>query len=73
MNVTTILLVITLLMFSSNTPPKTVESPLPPLQEDQVQVHWMKEGDIAPFDGILMNDYTYERIRLKLLERGQGR
>ena len=71
MNATTILLVITLLMCLNNSCHKKTIPELPPLDESKVQVHWMVEGEPAPFDGILLNDYTYERVRLKLeaLER----
>ena len=41
---------------------------LPPLDEDLVEVYWISQGEEAPFSGLLMNDYTYERIRLKLWE-----
>lgn len=44
------------------------ESVLPPLQEDLVEVYWLSEGEIAPFEGLLMNKYSYERIMLKLWE-----
>lgn len=69
MNVKTILLGTALLMLLGSNLMNSSE-PLPPLDEEKIQVHWMKEGDVAPFDGLLMNDYTYHRIRLKLIEEG---
>ena len=69
MSETTIILVLSLLLnfVSWVDRPK----PLPPLEEDKVQVHWMQEGEPAPFDGILLNDYTYKRMRERInqLER----
>ncbi len=38
---------------------------LPPLDESMVQVHWLSEGEVSPFDGILLNEYTYKRLMLK--------
>lgn len=70
MNGTTILLVVISLMLSVSLA-SGVLSPSPelePIDESQVQVHWIKQGEPAPFDGILLNDYTYERMRLKLGE-----
>lgn len=72
MNVITTLLVGLLLTLLSNflvsLVPIKAESSLPPLDESKVQVHWMEEGEPAPFDGILLNEYTYNRLRLKALE-----
>lgn len=56
---------LTLFVSPSFFPPS---SSLPPLDETQVQAHWLSEGEPAPFEGILLNEYTYERMRLKLLE-----
>ena len=39
---------------------------LPPLDESMVQVHWLSEGEVSPFDGILLNEYTYKRLMLKI-------
>lgn len=70
MNVTTTVLVIALLTCLSSTflpglrPPESLE----PLDESQIEVHWISKDEPAPFDGLLMNDYTYERMRLKLIE-----
>lgn len=68
---TTTLLVVTLLILSASLLSQAVDAPssLPPLDEDQIQVHWIAKGEPAPFDGILLNDYTYKRLRLKLIER----
>ena len=67
--VMTILLVATLLtLYVNPTLSQTTASTLPPLDESKVQVHWISKGEPAPFDGILLNEYTYERMRLKLLE-----
>lgn len=68
MNETTTLLVTVLLTLSVSLfflAPQ-VSPQLEPLDEEKVQVHWLREGERAPFDGLLINDYTYERIRLKL-------
>lgn len=45
-------------------------SSLPELDESQVKAHWLDAGEPAPFSGILLNDYTYERLRLKIIELG---
>lgn len=58
---------ILLMLFGNGTSDQPVT--LPPLDEDQVQVHWIKAGEPAPFEGLLINEYTYKRIRLVLLER----
>lgn len=69
MNATTIILALSLLLNLSNllVHPK----PLTPLDEERIQVHWIKAGEQAPFDGILLNEYTYQRMREKInqLER----
>lgn len=71
MNETTILLVVTLLtLFGNLLSPAPQESSLPPLDESQIEVHWIAKDEPAPFDGILLNEYTYQRLRLKLIERG---
>lgn len=61
---------IALLAFLINHPcePSRPPTALPPLQEEMVEVHWLSEGEPAPFDGLLINPYTYERIVLKLWE-----
>lgn len=46
----------------------TPSSNLPELDESQVKVYWIEQHEPAPFDGILLNEYTYERIRLTLIE-----
>lgn len=71
MNVTTTVLVLTLLTCLGNIflPGPQPKSTLAPLDEAQVEVRWVSKGDEAPFDGILMNNYTFERIRLKLIEK----
>jgi len=28
----------------------------------EINVHWMKKGEPAPFDGILMDKYTFYRL-----------
>lgn len=69
MNETTILLAALLLTLCASIVVSSIPSPPPelePLDESKVQVHWMLEGEPAPFDGLLINEYTYERIRLKL-------
>jgi hypothetical protein len=33
--------------------------------EGQVQAHWIKQGEPAPFNGILLNDYTFYKIMEK--------
>lgn len=42
---------------------KTVE-----VKDSQIQSHWIKQGEQAPFDGILLNDYTFK----KMLEKVQN-
>lgn len=41
-----------------------------PLEFDdpQVRAHWIKESEAAPFDGLLLNEYTYYRLRMALIE-----
>jgi len=55
-------LLITLAVLSMMTNCKTVE-----IKDPQVRTHWIKKGEPAPFDGILLNEYTF----LKLLEKAQ--
>lgn len=38
------------------------------INDTAIKVHWMNRGEAAPFDGILLNDYTYMKIREKLDE-----
>ena len=38
------------------------------VKDPQVRTHWMKKGEPAPFDGVLLNEYTF----LKLLEKVQA-
>ena len=66
---------IALLVALNSTPSQRIslmDSPLPPLQEDKIELKWLREGEEAPFDGLLLNEYTYERIRLKLWESDLG-
>lgn len=41
-----------------------------PLEFDdpQIRAHWIKADEPAPFDGLLINEYTYYRIRVALIE-----
>lgn len=39
--------------------------------DPSIKTHWIKKGEVAPFNGLLMNDYTYYKIRLKLNECGK--
>jgi len=38
------------------------------INDSRVKAHWIKKGEKAPFSGILLNDYTYYKLREKLLE-----
>jgi len=38
------------------------------IKDSQVRTHWMKKGEPAPYDGVLLNSYTF----LKLLEKAQA-
>jgi len=38
------------------------------INDPSIKVHWIEKGEAAPFRGILLNDYTYYRIREKLNE-----
>ncbi len=38
------------------------------INDANVEAHWIKKGEPAPFSGILLNDYTYYKLRKKLLE-----
>jgi uncharacterized protein YceK len=38
------------------------------VRDARVKVHWIEKGEKAPFRGILLNDYTYYKLRKKLLE-----
>ncbi len=31
----------------------------------RVRVHWIKKGEKAPFDGILLNKYTFKQLERK--------
>ena len=33
-----------------------------------VRVHWMDINESAPFKGLLMDESSYERVRLKILK-----
>lgn len=35
------------------------------IQDNRIMVHWIKQGEKAPFDGILLNKYTFERLEQK--------
>jgi hypothetical protein len=37
------------------------------VKDPQVKTHWMRKGEVAPYDGILLNKYTF----IKLLEKAQ--
>jgi len=37
------------------------------INDPQIKTHWMKKGEPAPYDGVLLNEYTF----LKLLEKAQ--
>ena len=37
------------------------------IKDPQIRTHWIKQGEIAPFNGILLNKYTF----IKLLEKAQ--
>lgn len=41
-----------------------------PLEFDdsQVRAHWINEDEAASFDGLLLNEYTYYRLRMALIE-----
>lgn len=68
---TTVLVTILLTLFASPLvlPDSSPKLEIPELQVERVQAHWIDEGEPAPFDGILLNDYTYERLRLKLIDK----
>ncbi|WP_201353805.1 hypothetical protein [Hydrogenimonas urashimensis] len=38
------------------------------ISDPSINAHWMRQGEVAPFDGVLLNDYTYYKLREKLLE-----
>jgi hypothetical protein len=40
----------------------------PTFDDITIKAHWMRAGEIAPFDGVLLNDYTYYEIRKKLIQ-----
>ena len=40
------------------------------IRDTQIHAHWMHAGEKAPFDGVLLNDYTYYKLRKKLNECG---
>ena len=63
-----IMIALGLILLTSFVKPSTPPSDLPPLDEDKIQVHWIKKDEPAPFDGVLLNDYTYERMRLVIIE-----
>ncbi len=43
----------------------------PLILDQNIQAKWYKKGDgniTIPFDGILLNDYTYIKLREKIME-----
>ncbi len=32
------------------------------IRSDSIKAHWIKRGEKAPYNGILLNDYTYYRL-----------
>jgi hypothetical protein len=38
-----------------------------------IRAHWMKKGEKAPFDGVLLNEETFVRIMEKLQECKYGK
>jgi len=57
----TSLLLVSLLMLSASCTKVTLSEPI-------VKTHWIKAEEPAPFDGLLMNTYTYYQIRMKIQE-----
>lgn len=44
----------------------TTKTPPPLPVAGEIKVHWIKKGEKAPFDGILMDEKTYELMRIKI-------
>lgn len=42
------------------------------VDDANIRAHWIRSGDPAPFDGILLNDYTYYRLRDELIKCRRG-
>jgi hypothetical protein len=38
------------------------------IQNGQVKAHWIKKGEKAPFSGLLINEYTYYKLRMKIIK-----
>jgi len=35
------------------------------IQDRRIRAHWISQGEKAPFDGILLNKYTFEKLKEK--------
>lgn len=58
-----ILLVVSLSVFFAN----GCATSSPELENIPVQAHWMQQGDIAPFAGVLLSEDTYYKLREKII------
>ena len=38
------------------------------IHDNRIRVHFMSKGDKAPFDGILLNSFTYQTLKTKAAE-----
>jgi len=38
------------------------------IDDPQIRAHWIEENETAPFRGILLNDYTYYKLRQKIID-----
>jgi len=38
------------------------------IHDTRINTHWIKKGDIAPFNGILMTQYTFYKIIKRIEE-----
>jgi hypothetical protein len=36
------------------------------IHDAQIRTHWIKKGEIAPFDGVLLNSYTFYQLLTQL-------
>jgi len=38
------------------------------IHDNRIRIHHIKQGEPAPFDGLLLNQYTYNKIKERLKE-----
>ena len=41
--------------------------------DNRIMAHWMVEGEKAPYDGVLLNSYTYQNLIYKVKKCKKGK